>query len=224
MVPQRHRAKTPAHISYAQVVPGSGIDHAPSDRRGHRSVAKACLPLPRPPTIRTAMSLRTPRIRLCPPRHRSRCRVRRPAPGPGHRAGQRQPTIESVIAVSLSRLAATHGDPDDAFDFLTLAIRNYYDSGSFSLLRSPLAILAAFLDRLGHHEPAATISGFAANPATRAGIPETRHDDRPSARGPRRRRLRIACARRAKHDQCAPWRLRVRPDRPGSRGACRRLP
>jgi hypothetical protein len=60
----------------------------------------------------------------------------------------------------------------DAFDFLTVAIRNFYDSGSFSLMPSPLAILAAFLNRLGYHAPAATISGFAVNPLTRSAFPE----------------------------------------------------
>jgi predicted ATPase/class 3 adenylate cyclase len=85
--------------------------------------------------------------------------------------GNRQ--AESSLAVNLARLAATHGEPMDAFDFLTLAIRHYHDSGGFSFLRTPLAVLAAFLDRLGHHQPAATISGFAgATPLTRATNPE----------------------------------------------------
>ncbi|MGB9224429.1 ATP-binding protein, partial [Mycobacterium sp.] len=79
---------------------------------------------------------------------------------------------ESVLAIGLSMLAATHGDPTDAFHFLALAIRNLYDSGSFSLVRVPLALLAAVLDRLGHYEPAATISGFAANAFTRTGLPD----------------------------------------------------
>ena len=60
----------------------------------------------------------------------------------------------------------------DAFDFLTIAIRNFYDAGSFALMPSPLAILAAFFDQLGHHEPAATISGFAVNPLTLNAFPE----------------------------------------------------
>ena len=85
-------------------------------------------------------------------------------------SGNRQ--VESHLALMLSRLAATHGDPVDALDYLTRPIRNFYDSGSFSLLHSPLAILAALFDRLGHHEPAATISGFAANPLTRTAFPE----------------------------------------------------
>jgi hypothetical protein len=37
---------------------------------------------------------------------------------------------------------------------------------------TPLAILAAFFDRLRHYEPAATIGGFAANPLTRIAYPE----------------------------------------------------
>ena len=60
----------------------------------------------------------------------------------------------------------------DAFDFLTIAIRNFYDAGSFALMPSPLAILAAFFDQLGHHEPGATISGFAVNPLTQKAFPE----------------------------------------------------
>jgi hypothetical protein len=79
---------------------------------------------------------------------------------------------ESIVAVSLSRLAVSHGDSADAFEFLTLAIRNQIDSGSVSIISSPLAILVAFLDRLGHHEPAAIISGFAANPFSQTAFPE----------------------------------------------------
>ena len=80
--------------------------------------------------------------------------------------------IVSVLAVILSRLATTQGDPVDAFDFLTLSIRNYHDTGNLPLLLGPLAVLAAFLDRLGHQEPAATISGFAASPYSRTVFPE----------------------------------------------------
>jgi hypothetical protein len=53
-----------------------------------------------------------------------------------------------------------------------VAIRNLYDSGSFSILPTPLAVLAAIFDRLGHHEPAATICGFAATPLSRTAFPE----------------------------------------------------
>jgi hypothetical protein len=68
--------------------------------------------------------------------------------------------IESHLAIGLSRLEPKHGDPLDALDHITLAIRNFYDSGNIGLIRSPLATLAVFLDRLGRLEPAATIVGL----------------------------------------------------------------
>ncbi len=80
--------------------------------------------------------------------------------------------VESNIAITLSRLAALQVDPSEAFDFLVLAIRNYQQSGSFALTHGPLGILAAFFDRLGCHEAAATIMGFAALPITRLAFPE----------------------------------------------------
>jgi hypothetical protein len=85
-------------------------------------------------------------------------------------SGNRQ--AESILAGVLSRWVAAHGDPADAFDYMTLAIRRYYDSGNVALLRSPLTALAAYLDRLGHHEPAASISGFAATLFIRTVRPE----------------------------------------------------
>lgn len=80
--------------------------------------------------------------------------------------------IESHLAASLAQLAAAHGEPTDAFDYLTLAIRHFYDAGSFAHLRVPLAILSTVFDRLGHHQPAATISAFAATSLTRSGVLE----------------------------------------------------
>jgi predicted ATPase/class 3 adenylate cyclase len=74
-------------------------------------------------------------------------------------SGNRQ--LETHTAVTLADLAATHGSPADAFDLYTLSIRNYYDFGSFSHMHTPLGQLATFFDRLGHHQPAATIMGFA---------------------------------------------------------------
>jgi len=76
-------------------------------------------------------------------------------------SGNRQ--IETHLAVILARLAGTQGVPVDALDFLTVAIRNFYDAGSIAHLYNSLAILTVELDRLGHHEPAATISGCAAS-------------------------------------------------------------
>jgi len=80
---------------------------------------------------------------------------------------------ESHLSGSLARLEAEHGDPQAALDYLTVAIRNYHDSGSTSLIRAALAVLAAFLDRLGRCEPAATIAGFALSPITAISAPET---------------------------------------------------
>ena len=85
-------------------------------------------------------------------------------------SGNRQ--SESNLAASLSMLAVTLGDPMDALDYITLAIRNHYDSGSFSLLSQPLAVLATLFDQLGRYEPAATISRFASTPFTRTALPE----------------------------------------------------
>ena len=79
---------------------------------------------------------------------------------------------ESHLANLLGRLEARHGDPLAALKYLTLAIRNYHDSGNVPVLRVPLAVLAAFLHRLGHNEPAATIAGYAVSPITAAWIPE----------------------------------------------------
>ena len=59
-----------------------------------------------------------------------------------------------------------------AFDPLTEGIRNLHDSGNPANMRTPLATLAALLDRLGRYEPAATIAGFAFNHFTAAAAPE----------------------------------------------------
>jgi predicted ATPase len=79
---------------------------------------------------------------------------------------------ESHVAATLCRLEAAHGDTVAAFDYLTLAIRNYHDAGNTVTISVPLAVLAAVFDRLGHHEPAATIAGFAISPFTAAASPE----------------------------------------------------
>ena len=79
--------------------------------------------------------------------------------------------VESLLATALSRLEAEHGDPLAALDHITLAIRNFDDSGNVAYIRSALATLALFLDRLGRLEPAATLAGFALNPLT-ATLPE----------------------------------------------------
>ncbi len=68
-------------------------------------------------------------------------------------------------------MEAQHGDPLAALGYLTVAIRHYHDAGSTSLMPTPLAVLAIFLDRLRRYEPAATIAGFAASPLSAAAYP-----------------------------------------------------
>jgi tetratricopeptide (TPR) repeat protein len=80
--------------------------------------------------------------------------------------------VESSLATVLSQLEAEHGDPLAALDHITLAIRNFYDSGNVALIRSALATLAVFLDRPRRLEPAATIAGFALSPLTASANPQ----------------------------------------------------
>jgi predicted ATPase/class 3 adenylate cyclase len=80
--------------------------------------------------------------------------------------------VESQLATRLSRLEAEHGDPPAALDHMTLAIRNFYDSGNVTYIRAALATLAVFLDCLGRLEPGATIAGFAFSPFTASAFPE----------------------------------------------------
>ena len=80
---------------------------------------------------------------------------------------------ESALALYLARHEAEHGDTASAFDHLTLAIRNYHNSGDTTTIRAPLAVLAALCDRLGRYEPAATIAGFALSiPLAAAAVPK----------------------------------------------------
>jgi tetratricopeptide (TPR) repeat protein len=79
---------------------------------------------------------------------------------------------ESHLAMSLCRLEAEHGDRLVALDYCTLAVRNYHDAGNTSQLRIVLAILAAFLHRLGHNRSAAVIAGFAVSAFTTATVAE----------------------------------------------------
>ena len=78
----------------------------------------------------------------------------------------------SVLAPFLARFEAERGDTLSAFDHLTLAIRNYHNSGNTTTIRTPLAVLAALFVRLGRYEPAATIAGLALSPMAAAAFPE----------------------------------------------------
>jgi hypothetical protein len=82
------------------------------------------------------------------------------------------PFTESILALNLARLEAERADPLAALDHITLAIRNYHDSGNTSTMRSPLAVLVVLFDRLGRYEPSATIAGFALSALTALAFPE----------------------------------------------------
>jgi predicted ATPase len=80
--------------------------------------------------------------------------------------------LESYHAGNLARLVVIHGEASDALDYVELALRMFYDSNTFSLMASALAVLAALLDRLGYYESAATISEAGANAFTLTTFPE----------------------------------------------------
>jgi predicted ATPase len=80
--------------------------------------------------------------------------------------------VESQLATRLSQLEPEYGDPLAALDHITLAIRNYYDSGNVTYIPLTLATLGVFLDRLGRLEPAATITACAPNPLTASTVPQ----------------------------------------------------
>jgi predicted ATPase len=80
---------------------------------------------------------------------------------------------ETGLASSLCVVEAEHGDPLAALNYFELAIRNYHDAGNMAMIYSPLGVLAAFLDRLGRYEPAATIAAFSVvNPLAATAFPE----------------------------------------------------
>ena len=106
------------------------------------------------------------------PRRGSRRSAGSPAPGPGDRPRQRQPRQRDNPGGQRVRLEAEYGDPLAAINYLMVVIRNLHDAGNTTLIRTTLAILAALFDRLGRHEPAAAIAGFAFSPITAAISPE----------------------------------------------------
>ena len=79
---------------------------------------------------------------------------------------------ESILALNLARFEAQKTVTTQALDHLTLVIRNYHDSGNVASVRTPLAILSSFLNRMERYEPAATLSGFSLSPMALAAAPE----------------------------------------------------
>ena len=84
----------------------------------------------------------------------------------------RNRSSESHLAAVLCRVEAKYGDPVAALNYFRVAIHNHHESGNTTLISTPLAVLAAFFDRLGRYESAATIAGFAFRPVTAASFPE----------------------------------------------------
>lgn len=88
----------------------------------------------------------------------------------GQRTGNRSSV--SHLAAVLCRVEAKYGDPVSALEYFELAIRNHHESGSTTMIGTPLALLAAFLHRLGRNEAAATLAGYAFSPVTAQSVPE----------------------------------------------------
>jgi predicted ATPase len=78
----------------------------------------------------------------------------------------------SHLATNLCLVEARRGEPLAFFDYFTLAIGSYHDSGNTYMIRAPLGLLATVFDRLGRYEPAATIAGFAATFPVASAMPE----------------------------------------------------
>ena len=81
-------------------------------------------------------------------------------------------TFETHLASNLARLEAQHGDPLAALDYFLVTTRHLHESGNSTTIRAVLANLAAFFNRHGHDEVAATMSGFADIPYSRSVEPE----------------------------------------------------
>ncbi len=79
---------------------------------------------------------------------------------------------KTILATALARFEAQPVVTVAAIDHLTLVIRHWHDSGNVGGLVGPLAMLGAFLDRLGRFEAAATLAGFSCNPVSLATVPE----------------------------------------------------
>jgi len=114
----------------------------------------------------------------------------RPAPGLVIAQDSGNRYAESLLAGTVCRVEAEHGDPLAALDYATLTIRTFHDAGNTALMRSHLAILAALLDRLDAMNRRPPSSGSHPVPSPRRQSPHHRHH--PPPRCPRRSDLRIA--------------------------------
>jgi predicted ATPase len=92
-----------------------------------------------------------------------------------HETGNRanESYIAIAIAMTLNRIEGTSAYDRSSLDYLSLAIRNFHDSGNITQLRASLGILVTYLDRHGRSISAATIAGFAGVVPTAApNVPE----------------------------------------------------
>ena len=81
---------------------------------------------------------------------------------------------ETLVADGVSHLEAEHGDPLAALDYVMLAIGNFHDAGNTTGVHVALSTLAVLFGRLGRHEPAATMAGFAVvSPLAATGLPSS---------------------------------------------------
>jgi hypothetical protein len=79
---------------------------------------------------------------------------------------------ETNLADGLAVVEAARGDTLAALDYVAVGIRSWNDAGNTTMIRRPLAVVAAVLDRLGHYQQAAVIAGFAVDALTAQLIPE----------------------------------------------------
>ena len=81
--------------------------------------------------------------------------------------------LAMTLAMTMNRIEGESADPLMALDNISMAIRNLYDAGNITQLRSALGLLVTFLDRHGRPDPAAILAGFACvSPTSAPTVPE----------------------------------------------------
>jgi hypothetical protein len=178
---------------------GDGCRERPD--RGSRDIAKPVHALVRPL-----------RIQLRCKRSRSRPRTRRLPTRSSDRSRQPQP-LQRVQPVDPSgQPEAEHGDTASAFDHVALSIRNFYDSGNTSSMRSPSSPLFSTGSDATNRLPPSPVSRSVPSPKQ---PPLNYHRDRPPSRCSRRPDLQISGPQGRNDDHRRNGYLRLRPNRPG---------
>ncbi len=81
--------------------------------------------------------------------------------------------LAMTLAMTINRSEGETIDSSVALDNITLALRNYYDSGNIAMVRTAFGLLATFLDRHGRSDTAARIAAFACvSPTAAPTVPE----------------------------------------------------